>query len=120
MGSPPPAATVTYRASSEPSVSGPLPSPPPGTALIRLHAPDEWAKVQFDGETTSTMGIRRTFVTPELTPGKSYHYVMTVTWTRDGKPMRAERVVNVHAGQIREIDLSRPAKSDVATAPRAE
>jgi uncharacterized protein (TIGR03000 family) len=86
-----------------------LPSPPPGTALIRLRVPDEWAKVQFDGETTSTMGLRRTFVTPDLTPGKTYRYVMTVTWTRNGKPMRAERVIRVRAGQISTVDLTRRA-----------
>src|ERR1700733_1980246 len=95
--------TVVYRAAQEPSVSGPLPSPPPGTALIRVHAPDEWAKIQFDGVTTSTMGIHRTFVTPTLVDGKTYRYVMTVTWTRNGKPMREERVIRVAAGQIREL-----------------
>jgi uncharacterized protein (TIGR03000 family) len=116
----PPPAPVVYRAASEPSVSGPLPSPPPGAALIRLHAPAEWAKVQFDGETTSTMGIHRTFVTPELTAGKTYRYDMTVTWTHDGKPMRVQRVVRVRAGQINEIDLSRPGSSELATAPKGE
>jgi uncharacterized protein (TIGR03000 family) len=102
--------TSFYRAAEEPSVSGPLSSPPPGTALIRVHAPDEWAKIQFDGVTTSRMGIDRTFVTPTLEAGKKYRYVMTVTWTQDGKPMSAERVIRIQAGQIQDVDLTQKAK----------
>jgi uncharacterized protein (TIGR03000 family) len=98
---------VVYRAASEPSVSGPLSSPPPGTALIRLRAPSEWAKVEFDGEETSRMGLNRTFVTPTLQPGKTYSYVMTVTWTQNGKPMSAERTIRVKAGQITQVNLRR-------------
>jgi uncharacterized protein (TIGR03000 family) len=98
-----------YRALGEPSVSGPLSSPPPGTALIRLHAPNRWARVDFDGEEMSTMGLRRTFVTPTLPDRKTYRYVMTVTWKSEGKTRSVKRVVRVRAGEIREIDLSRAA-----------
>jgi hypothetical protein len=45
-----PPATVTVPAELRlPSVTGPLASPPPGTALLRVQVPDSWARVSFDG-----------------------------------------------------------------------
>jgi uncharacterized protein (TIGR03000 family) len=103
-----PPLVVPYRADREPTVSGNFSTPPPGTALIRLRVPEEWAKVQFDGETTSTMGLRRYFVTPTLEDGKTYSYVMTVSWKKNGQTVRDQRVVKLRAGEIKEIDLDRP------------
>jgi uncharacterized protein (TIGR03000 family) len=97
------AAAVT----NEVSVSGPLSSPPPGTALIEVRVPQTFATVRFDGEGTSSLGLQRYFVTPTLEPGKSYRYVVTASWDQGGRPNTVERTVRVAAGQTVRLDFTR-------------
>jgi uncharacterized protein (TIGR03000 family) len=101
------ASTATTNVNNEVSVSGPLSSPPPGTALIEVRVPQNQATVRFDGEDTSSVGIQRYYVTPDLQSGKSYRYTVTASWTQNGIPHNVQRVVRFMAGQTVRLDFTR-------------
>jgi uncharacterized protein (TIGR03000 family) len=101
-----PAATPLPAAPALPTVTGPLASPAPGTAIIRVKVPTVWAKVQFNGTDTVTSGKLRWFTTPPLKDGSTVSYRVTAMWTSEGKPMQAERTVRVRAGQNSEVDFT--------------
>jgi uncharacterized protein (TIGR03000 family) len=89
-----------------PTVSGPLTTPPPGTALLRVRVPDTWATVSFNGQDSVTSGTQRTFVTPRL-PSGGNSYTVSASWARGGQPVRQQQVVNVLPGQTSVIDFGR-------------
>jgi uncharacterized protein (TIGR03000 family) len=90
-----------------PTVTGPLASPAPGTAIIRVKVPTVWAKVQFNGTDTVTSGTLRWFTTPPLADGSTVSYKVTATWTSQGQQKQAEHTVTVRAGQNSVVDFSR-------------
>jgi uncharacterized protein (TIGR03000 family) len=90
-----------------PTVTGPLASPAPGTAIIRVKVPTVWAKVLFNGTDSVTSGKLRWFTTPPLADGKNASYKVTATWTSQGQQMQSERTVTVKAGQNSEVDFTR-------------
>jgi uncharacterized protein (TIGR03000 family) len=79
--------------------------PAPATIIVSL--PEDAALTVDDVATTST-GDSRTFVSPELQPGKDYHYNLKATVTRDGKQVVVEKRVIVHAGEITPATLTLP------------
>jgi uncharacterized protein (TIGR03000 family) len=102
---PEPTPAVLPAAPALPTVTGPLSSPPPGTAIIRVRVPAVWAKVKFDGTDSVTSGTQRWFVTPRLGDGGA-SYKVTASWTSDGRPVQATRQVRVQAGQISAVDFT--------------
>jgi uncharacterized protein (TIGR03000 family) len=80
-------------------------APAPATILVDLPAE---AKLRIDNEATTSTGGSRLFQTPALNPGKEYHYTLTAEVVRDGKPIKAEKVVTVKAGQITPVTLTLP------------
>jgi uncharacterized protein (TIGR03000 family) len=85
-----------------PTVSGPLSSPPPGTALINIRVPDTWAQVSFNGTDSVTSGKTRWFVTPRLgADGKSY--TVSASWAKGGRIVRQQQVVSLQAGQTKTV-----------------
>ena len=101
-----PPAAVTDPSAGLPTASGPLPSPPPGTAIIRVKVPDTWAQVSFNGVDSVTSGTDRTFVTPRLnTAGTSY--TVSASWDRGGQLVRRQQVVGVLPGQTRVVQFAR-------------
>ena len=56
------------------------------------------AEIWLEGVKTKQAGTMRTFVSPELTPGKEYTYEIRGRWLENGKEIQQTRNVVVHAG----------------------
>lgn len=97
-----PTPTATDPAAGLPSVSGPLSSPPPGTALIEVRVPQTWAAVSFNGNDSFTSGRQRTFVTPTLS-STGGSWTVSASWTQNGQPHQAEQTVRAQPGQVRVV-----------------
>jgi uncharacterized protein (TIGR03000 family) len=67
----------------------------PATVIVTLPAN---AQLYFDGDLTSKTGTERTFVSPDLQPGKKFHYNLVARWKENGKSVERERRVEVKAG----------------------
>ncbi len=80
--------------------------PAPATIVVDLPAD---AKLRIDNDATSSTGASRVFQSPTLNPGKEYQYTLTAEVVRDGKPVKAEQVVTVKAGQTTPVTLTLPA-----------
>ena len=48
-------------------------------------------------------------MSPELKPGKTYQYTLKAEIVRDGKTVKAERVVDVKAGKVTPVKFTLPA-----------
>jgi uncharacterized protein (TIGR03000 family) len=83
-------------------------APAPATIVVELPAD---AKLLIDNEATTSTGSSRVFTSPTLNPGKEYHYTLKAELVRDGKPVKAEKVVTVKAGVITPVTLTLPAAS---------
>jgi uncharacterized protein (TIGR03000 family) len=77
------------------------------TASITLTVPKD-AKVFFDGEPTDKTGSERQFTSPELEPGKLFHYNIVARWKADGKTVERARTVVVSAGAKVAVDFVAP------------
>ena len=85
--------------------AAPLQGQGPGrvaTLRVRLMAD---AQLVIDDYTTQQTGTLRTFVSPPLEVGKSYHYTLKWTYQKDGKPVTQTKVVHIRAGDDEEVDL---------------
>jgi uncharacterized protein (TIGR03000 family) len=83
-------------------------APTPATIVVELPAD---AKLSIDGEATTSTGSSRVFTSPELQPGREYHYTLKAEVVRDGKPVVVEQTVAVKAGQPTPVTLTLPASS---------
>ncbi len=81
-----------------------------GIATIVIELPAD-AKLWFDDQPTRQTGIRRTFVTPTLTPGKPFTYMLKAEVMRDGQTLVRTEQITVRAGRTTQVDLKqiRPA-----------
>jgi uncharacterized protein (TIGR03000 family) len=89
-----------------PHPAGDVPVAPADAAVIRLRVPDQFATVSFNGQSVSSIGTKRTFVSPNGGPGKNWTYEIRATWTAGNRQMTREKVVEVRAGQISTADLT--------------
>jgi uncharacterized protein (TIGR03000 family) len=80
-------------------------APAPATIVVELPAD---AKLLIDNEATTSTGSSRVFQSPVLNPGKEYHYTLKAEVLREGKPVKAEKVVTVRSGQLTPVTLSLP------------
>ena len=69
--------------------------------------PDPNAQVIFDGDETHQRGTERDFVSPPLTPNKTYTYSVQAKWMENGKPMDQTRTVTVTPNQTATVDFGR-------------
>lgn len=76
-------------------------------ATIIVHVPND-AKLMIDGHQTTSVSSTRRLYSPPLQPGKSYHYNLEAMVTRDGKPIKVEKRVDVRAGVTREVTITMP------------
>jgi uncharacterized protein (TIGR03000 family) len=90
-----------------PHPTGALRAPPPNAAVIRIHVPNEFATVLFDGVKSSSVGTTRYYVTPDLEAGKNYTYDISATFNRNGQPVTEDRKITVAAGQTTAVDFTR-------------
>jgi uncharacterized protein (TIGR03000 family) len=75
------------------------------------------AQVFFDGEPTTSTGTERLFLSPPLTVGKQYHYVVRARWQADGKPVEQTRKVPVTGGGSVRVDFTAPAPGEKGKEP---
>ena len=80
-------------------------APAPATIVVELPAD---AKLLIDNEATTSTGASRVFQSPILEPGKEYQYTLRAEVVRAGKPIKAEKVVTVKAGQTTPVTLTLP------------
>jgi uncharacterized protein (TIGR03000 family) len=67
------------------------------SATVVVNVPDG-AELWFDGQKTIQTGTRRSFTTPVLEKGHSYHYEVRASWIKDGQRIEETRSVPVSAG----------------------
>jgi uncharacterized protein (TIGR03000 family) len=80
-------------------------APAPATIVVDLPAE---AKLLIDNEATTSTGSSRVFTSPTLNPGKEYHYTLKAEIVRDGKTVKAEKVIAVKAGETTSATLTLP------------
>jgi len=77
----------------------------PATLVVELPAD---AKLLIDNEATVSTGANRIFQSPALAPEREYQYTLRAEVVRNGKPIKAEQVVTVKAGEITTVKLTLP------------
>jgi uncharacterized protein (TIGR03000 family) len=110
-------AVVTVPDGSAPNVGAAPEEKPPqdNAAHLQLIVPED-AEVYFDGVKTSKTGRVREFVSPVLTPGKSFTYVIEVrSGAATGKPVVDRREIHVGANDWFQIDFTKPAPANPPT-----
>ncbi|OAI53170.1 hypothetical protein AYO44_16255 [Planctomycetaceae bacterium SCGC AG-212-F19] len=85
---------------------------PDNKAIVVVRVPANATLAIGDVATTQT-GTERSFISPSLTPGKTYIYVLKASWTEGGQTKTTSREVAVRAGQRTEVDLTIPAPAAV-------
>jgi uncharacterized protein (TIGR03000 family) len=66
------------------------------------------ATLTVDGRATRSTSDVRTFVTPPLERGKTFHYDLRAEITRDGKPVTTNKRIEVRAGEDTRVTLNFP------------
>ncbi len=66
------------------------------------------AKLTIDGSPTVSTSQTRVFVSPDLTPGKTFHYELKATLVRDGKTETVTKRVAVRAGADTRVRIEFP------------
>jgi len=85
-------------------------------ATLTIHvAPD--AKIWFEDAATQQTGEWRTFASPPLEGGQTFHYTIHAVWNENGKTMDQIRTVEVRAGQTTNIDFLKPEPTPVPPKP---
>jgi uncharacterized protein (TIGR03000 family) len=77
-------------------------APAPATIVVSLPAE---ARLLIDDTATTSRSDRRVFVSPELNPGREYHYTLKAEWVRDGKPVVVSKEVAVSAGNETQVSF---------------
>ncbi len=85
-------------------------------ATIRVELPED-ARLTFDGESTSSIGPRRLFVSPPLLRGKEFTYTLRAERMRGDKSVVASKTITIRAGEETQVDL-RSGYATVAEAVR--
>jgi uncharacterized protein (TIGR03000 family) len=73
------------------------------------------ARLLVDGKLTQSASSRRTFESPELTPGQNYSYTFMAEFSRDGKMVSVTKRIPVTAGATVNVDLTKPVATAVAS-----
>jgi uncharacterized protein (TIGR03000 family) len=87
--------------------------PNTGSAILSVVVPDD-AKVYVNGMLTSTPGTYRRYVSHGLVPGFQYTYEIEAVVSRNGRLIRDSQVVNVRAGETRDLALNLNATPSLA------
>jgi uncharacterized protein (TIGR03000 family) len=72
------------------------------TVIVQLPAN---ARLSVDGQYADLTSATRSFVTPELEPGKDYYYTIQAEATREGQALSKSQRVVVRAGQTSRVDF---------------
>lgn len=103
MGAPAPGTTSSYELR-------------PDSLMIAVNLPAD-AKVTINGRPTTSTGKHRTYVSSNVLVNSSYHYVLRVDFTRDGKPVTEEKSVDLSAGKTASLTFGVPTAqvADIST-----
>jgi uncharacterized protein (TIGR03000 family) len=113
----PDAAAPPANAGTAPPPEGVQPPKQDGAARLMLLVPAN-AEVWFDGQLTTQTGTEREFVSPVLTPGKTYTYAVRVRYVKDdGKVSDETRSIQVRTNDRWVVDFTRPAPRMPETPP---
>lgn len=117
MGAPAGGFSINYAPSPPLAYTGGMPAIAPvaysrpvvddRTAVIAVRLPGT-AKLFFDGARTRQTGRERTFTTPALDRGKTFHYTVEATWMKEGKPVTQKQTVEVRAGGRATVVFPKP------------
>jgi uncharacterized protein (TIGR03000 family) len=80
---------------------------PNNTAKIYVTLPAD-AKLTIDGMPTVSTSTSRVFVSPRLTRGKTFYYVLKATVVRGGKTETVAKKVTVRAGEDTRVKIDIP------------
>jgi uncharacterized protein (TIGR03000 family) len=73
-------------------------------ATVVVQVPED-AKLIVDGVPASLTSDTRTFVTPDLLPGRTYYYMITAEIQREGRTIAHTEKVLVRAGEISRVNF---------------
>jgi uncharacterized protein (TIGR03000 family) len=73
-------------------------------ATVVVHVPED-AKLIVDGVPANMTSDTRTFVTPDLLPGRTYYYMITAEIQRNGRTIAHTEKVLVRAGEISRVNF---------------
>jgi uncharacterized protein (TIGR03000 family) len=80
------------------------------TAALNIQLPANASLFFNDVATTGQVGARmRRYVTPTLSPGETYKFVLRAEWLEGGKMVERSREVKVEAGNVINVDFVPPA-----------
>jgi uncharacterized protein (TIGR03000 family) len=68
--------------------------------------PDEFAEVSFNGQSVSSVGVTRDYVTPPLQAGETHRCTITVAWGQGDQQTTMQKTVEVARGQTRAVDFT--------------
>ncbi len=80
---------------------------PNNTAKIYVTLPAD-AKLSIDGRPTASTSGSRVFRSPNLAPGRTFHYVLQATVVRGGKTETVTKRVAVRAGKSTRVNIEIP------------
>ena len=112
---------LVWTAALSVSAGGLLPAPPaaardgPQPATIRVELPAD-AKLTVDGEPTRSMSAVRSFITPPLELGKTFHVTLKAEFVRGNKAWIVAEKVPLRAGRETNVSLNWPGSTGVAFA----
>jgi len=96
----------------------PTPAPDTNVAQVTVNVPLD-CQVWIQGVKTTQIGATRRFVSPQLEPGKTYHYDFRFTYADEGKETTRNEKIEVHAGDRKSFTIVvRP--PEVMPAPAAK
>jgi uncharacterized protein (TIGR03000 family) len=97
--------TGVRRANYPPDTEG-MRSP---AVLLEVRVPAD-AEIWIEGAKTMQRGVVRQFISPPLEPDRDFTYEIKAIWWVNGQERTETRNVNVRAGNVVRVDLSRPAQ----------
>jgi uncharacterized protein (TIGR03000 family) len=75
---------------------------------LAVKVPQPGAEVYVDGVKTTQTGTDRTFLSPDLEPGKGFQYEVTVRWVERGSTFEKKTIVIGSSGEVISMDFTTP------------
>lgn len=89
-----------------PPVALPAQTPGKSPVLLYVTVPAD-GKLAVNGTPVSQAGPVRRLISPPIPVGEKGTYTLTLTFTRDGKPVTIEREIVVTGGEVTHVDLTK-------------
>jgi uncharacterized protein (TIGR03000 family) len=83
------------------------------SVLLEVRVPAS-AEIWIEGAKTMQTGAIRQFISPALEPDREFTYEIKAKWLANGQERTETRNVNVRAGRVVRVDLTRPAMEKLA------